>query len=169
MLSRTSEYALQAMIYLAQHADQGPTPVGVIAGKTGIPSKYLSAILSALARQGLLHSARGKRGGFSLARDPREITLMEVLARFERFEVRRCPFMNQECSDEHPCMAHEQWKQVVAAQRQFLTNATIHDVAMPTAPAGRKRSSRKPPPASKPSPGMKRPSRRYSTSHRENH
>lgn len=129
MLSLTCEYALRAMIYLAIHESEWPIPGKLIAQQAGIPPKYLSKVLGDLARGGLLTATRGKSGGFQLAQSAEEISLQEVLMPFERNDPRRCPFGNDRCSDDDPCMAHEGWKQVQETYRQFLQRTSLYDVA----------------------------------------
>ncbi len=130
MLSLTSEYALRAMTYLAKHQPDWPIPGKQIAEEADIPPKYLSKVLGDLVRAGLLEATRGKSGGFRMARPAREISLLEVLSPFERVERRLCPFGNDRCKDEDPCVAQEKWKQVSDAYRKFLERTSIHDVSV---------------------------------------
>jgi len=130
MLSRTSEYALRALIHLAQHEEDCPISGAHIAGETGIPPKYLSKILGDLVRAGVLDSSPGKTGGFRLRRSAKKVSLLDVLTPFEQFERRRCPFGNAECSDLNPCNAHEQWKKVIETEQRFLMKTTVHDIAL---------------------------------------
>ena len=130
MLSLTSEYALRAMVYLAQHEDDAPIPGNRIAKDAGIPAKYLSKVLGDLARAGVLEGMRGKNGGFRLVRPASKVVLLEVLAPFERFDRRRCPFGNKECGDENPCVAHDQWKRVIETYQRFLAKTSVRDVAL---------------------------------------
>ena len=129
MLSRTSEYALRATIYIAQHLEEQPILGKQIAAQTGIPAKYLSKVLGDLVHVGVLTASRGRGGGFRLAGPPHEVYLHEVLAPFENLRMDRCPFGNASCSDQDPCVAHEQWKKVVDAQQRFLGEVTLYDVA----------------------------------------
>jgi len=129
MLTLTSEYALRALIYLAQHPDAGSIPGRQIAEHAEIPPKYLSKILGDLVRFGVLDSSPGKTGGFRLRRSAKETTLYEILAPFEQFDRRRCPFGNMECSDQDPCFAHRRWKQVIDTERRFLRETSISEVA----------------------------------------
>lgn len=130
MLTLSSQYALRAMIYMAQHVDQWPIPGRIIAKEAQIPPKYLSKILGDLVRAGVLNSNRGKSGGFSMRKQPDKTTLMSVLTPFEQFQQRNCPFGNKRCGDANPCLAHDQWKQVVEAEKAFFTNTTVHDVSV---------------------------------------
>lgn len=149
MLSRTGEYALRALIHLAQNEEKWPISGARIAGETSIPPKYLSKILHDLARVGVLESSPGKTGGFRLGRPAKELTLLDILSPFEQFERRRCPFGNQECNDLNPCGAHDQWKKVIETEQRFLLNTTVHDIAVRmtssrsrSAPGGRKKRSK---------------------------
>lgn len=138
MLRRTSEYALRALIDLAQHTEEWPIPGSTIAERAGIPPKYLSAVLSNLVRQGVLESIRGKSGGFSMAHAPEHTSLLDVLTPFEQFGTERCPFGNDRCNEEDPCAAHHEWTKVRAAQHQFLHDTSVYDIAV------KKRKHRKP-------------------------
>ncbi len=130
MLSRTSEYALRALIHLARHDDEWPISGVRIAAETGIPPKYLSKILGDLVRGGILDSSPGKTGGFRLRRSAKQLSLLGVLAPFEQFDRRRCPFGNADCSEANPCNAHEQWKKVIETEQRFLMKTTVHDIAI---------------------------------------
>ncbi len=131
MISRTSEYALQATIHLAQHVDDWPIASRKIADETGIPRKYLAAILGDLVRAGVLQSSPGMGGGFRLARSAKEIRLCEVFAPFEPILANRrpCPFGQEICSDDDPCAGHDEWKRVRGAYERFLEENSIYDVA----------------------------------------
>ncbi len=131
MLTLTSEYALRAMIYLTRHDGECHVPGWRIAEHAAIPPKYLSKILSDLVRCGVLKSSRGKTGGFRMRRSPRCTSLHEILKPFEQHDNRRCPFGNDRCGGEHPCLAHDNWSKVIEAKRRFLGETTIYDVAIP--------------------------------------
>ncbi len=130
MLSRTGEYALRALIDLAEHIEEWPIPGSTIARRAGIPAKYLSAVLSNLVREGILESSRGKSGGFCMAQAPEDTSLLDVLAPFEHFGSGRCPFGNDRCNDDDPCAAHNKWKEVLAIQHQFLHDTSVRDIAV---------------------------------------
>ena len=82
-LSSTARQALHAVLCVAIFQDDGPVRVEEIAAATGNPRNYLSKILHALARAGILRSTRGPTGGFQLAEPPDEIALERVIAPFE--------------------------------------------------------------------------------------
>jgi len=78
-LSRKSEYALLAMIDLAERFGKGNVRTSDICRRKKIPRKFLEQILLTLKRGGCVRSLRGYEGGFSLARPPEKVTLAEVL------------------------------------------------------------------------------------------
>lgn len=129
ILSQTAMYALRAMLHLAERPDDQPMRVKDIAAALDVPRNYLSKILHVLARRGLLRSARGPEGGFSLAASPSRTTLLEVAGHFDDMDRERCLLGRPECRDDDPCPAHEQWKEVAAVLHAFFRNTTIADLA----------------------------------------
>lgn len=125
MLTKTSEYALRALVYLAQHPEHWPIPVHKIAAGTGIPPRYLSKVLRDLTRVGVLSSTRGKLGGFEPARPLDEISLIETISLFEPLEQKRCPFGKPECSEENPCHLHNRWNALLQERKRLLTASSL--------------------------------------------
>ncbi len=81
MLSITtkSPYALRALTELARSGGAGPVPIGELARRRDVPVQFLEQLFATLRRAGLLKSQRGVKGGYSFARDPSEITVLEVV------------------------------------------------------------------------------------------
>jgi len=77
--SRSTGYALLAVGYIAQHKDKKIILSQSIAKKYDIPLEYLLKILQQLVRANVLRSKRGPRGGFSLAKPPRKITMLQII------------------------------------------------------------------------------------------
>ncbi len=132
MLTRTSEYALRALIYVARHLDDQPIPGRQIAREAGVPEKYLSKILRDLVREGVLVSSRGRTGGFEIARPARTIRLSEVLTPFEPVLTaeRPCPFGKGVCCDGDPCPGHDGWERVRDSYYAYLSRTSLYDVAI---------------------------------------
>jgi Rrf2 family iron-sulfur cluster assembly transcriptional regulator len=129
VISKTEEYALRAVVCLARHHRAGPVRTGDLARETGIPSNYLSKILHQLGRHEVVASARGRKGGFRLARDPSEIALAAVIEPFGSVTDReRCVLGRPECSDVKPCGAHGRWKHVKEQMREFFAHTSVGDV-----------------------------------------
>lgn len=129
MLSQTAEYALRAVIFLAEHEDEAPLRVGDVARALGAPRNYLSKTLHELARVGILSSLRGPAGGFRLAVSPGKLTLARVVSSFDDPPGRRrCLLGRSQCSDARPCGAHDRWKGVAEAMAEFFRTTTVADV-----------------------------------------
>lgn len=78
-ISARTRYGMRLMLGLALEYDNGPVFLKDIARREDISEKYLSQIIIPLRMQGLVNSFRGSRGGYSLARAPREITVREIV------------------------------------------------------------------------------------------
>lgn len=85
MLSITtkSPYAIQALTELARADPSGPIPIAELARRREIPIQFLEQLFAVLRRAGLLRSYRGVKGGYSFARDPATITVLEVVELLE--------------------------------------------------------------------------------------
>lgn len=131
MLSQTAEYALRTVLHIAARpADAGPVRVGELADALDIPQNYLSKTLHLLAREGILSSTRGKRGGFELARAAARIRLVDVIGPFDRLGQRRhCLLSRAPCSDRHPCVAHAAWKDTAEQIAAFFRDTSVADLA----------------------------------------
>ena len=79
LISKKSQYALQAVLELALHAGAGPLKIADIAKSQSIPVRFLEVILNQLKQAGLVVSRRGVRGGYSLGRAPQELTVSHVI------------------------------------------------------------------------------------------
>jgi Rrf2 family protein len=82
-ISRSTAYALLAVGYIAQHHDQKIILSQTISKEYDIPLEYLLKILQQLVKVNVLHSKRGPRGGFSMARPTKKITMLQVIEAVE--------------------------------------------------------------------------------------
>ena len=130
ILSRTAVYALKAVMYLAETERGTPIRVDEMARELDVPRNYLSKILHALARAGLLGSTRGPKGGFQLLARPEELFLSEIVTHFDEVgSGPGCLLGRTECSDETPCAAHLRWKGVSMAVKGFFQETTVADLS----------------------------------------
>ncbi len=130
MLSQTAEYALRALVLLAERTPGQPARVGELADELDIPQNYLSKTLHILSRSGVIASARGKGGGFMLGRAASDITLFDVVDPFDRLGTHPVCLMGQgECSEAHACAAHATWKAVSRQVQAFFLLTTLADLA----------------------------------------
>ena len=127
MLSATADHAIRAVLALARagrsmRADE-------IAAATGAPQNYMAKTLNALAKSGLVSSARGPAGGFTLAVAPSELALARIVDVFDVPRARtRCMLGSIPCDPASPCAAHDCWTRVMQARREPLLNTTVADV-----------------------------------------
>lgn len=129
MLSDTAEYALRAVLYIAQHGAEAPVRAEEVSSALGVPRNYLSKTLHVLAREGILASTRGPRGGFQLGSDPDELHLYAVVAPFDRLQPgRSCILGRPQCNDRNPCPAHERWKGISDRVSTFFRSTTVGDL-----------------------------------------
>ena len=137
ILSQTAVYALKAVLHLSESEGDELARVDDIAQALDVPRNYLSKILHVLARDGVLASTRGPRGGFRLAVDASELTLERIVDPFDEVVGGSgCLLGREQCSDLNPCAAHARWKSVSDAVRAFFRETTVeglskHGMALP--------------------------------------
>jgi Rrf2 family transcriptional regulator, nitric oxide-sensitive transcriptional repressor len=91
LISRTVEYALRAVVHLADRAPELRN-IDQIAEATRVPKAYLSKVMQNLGRAGVVHSRRGIGGGMTLVKAPEELTLLEVVGAVEPIQrIKTCP------------------------------------------------------------------------------
>jgi Rrf2 family protein len=82
-ITTKSPYALQALAELGRSSGDGPVPIGELARRRNIPVQFLEQLFATLRRAGVLRSQRGVKGGYTFARPPGEITVLEVVELLE--------------------------------------------------------------------------------------
>ncbi len=125
MLAITSKapYAVRALAELARSGGAGPVPIGEIAKRRDIPVQFLEGLFATLRRAGILTSQRGVKGGYSFARAPDELTVLEVTEALEGS-------LGAEATTAGPV-----WSEAIEALREKLGAITIADVAQREADA----------------------------------
>jgi Rrf2 family protein len=109
MLSKKCKYAIHALVYLAERYQKGPIHIQEIAEKQRIPKKFLEAILLELRNSSILHSKKGKGGGYYLNKSPQDVTLIEIIRLMDgAIAMLPCVSLNyyrpcEECIDEKIC------------------------------------------------------------------
>ena len=128
-LSTRGKYGLYAMIYLAQHAGEGPQALKAIAEPV-TPEAYLEQLLGSLRRADLVRTVRGAQGGYQLSRPAREITARDIL------EAMEGPLSFSDCVGEaqSPCRRSENcpakgvWEYLTDRINGLLDNITLEDM-----------------------------------------
>ena len=117
VITSKSPYAVRALAELARRGDTSPVPIGEIARARDIPSQFLEGLFATLRRAGILQSQRGVKGGYSFARPPAEVTVLEVVELLEG-----------ELGAE-AAASGQVWVEAVGAAKGVLAATTIADVA----------------------------------------
>ncbi|HMN96684.1 MAG TPA: Rrf2 family transcriptional regulator [Phycisphaerales bacterium] len=129
MLSQGTGYAATALAYVAA-AGGRPVLVREMASAADIPAPYLSKLIHALARRGIVSTQRGIGGGVALARPADQITLHDLCeALGDPVLLSRCMLGTAECSDSRACPAHRFWTAQRARAAEFLSQTSIADIA----------------------------------------
>ncbi len=129
-LSRKSDYALRAVLFLARLSPDRYSRVGEISKVRDIPQAFLAQILPLLANRGVVKSQQGAHGGYSLARTPEEITFLEVIEAVEGpLRLNKCTGdQHEDCSILESCEMHSVWNAAQKRTVEFLQNVTMADV-----------------------------------------
>ncbi|MBD2149222.1 Rrf2 family transcriptional regulator [Pseudanabaena sp. FACHB-1277] len=127
-LSLKSEYAVLAMVELANHfAIDQPLQIRQIAAQQNIPDRYLEQLLATLKRQGLVKSQRGSKGGYTLSREPWEISLLEIIQGIEGYDLIN---NKDKVGQENTSLAviREVWESAQKAAADVLDSCTLKDL-----------------------------------------
>jgi Rrf2 family protein len=140
MLSQKARYALKALFALAACPPGAPATIAEIAATARAPRKFLEQILLELKKRGLVHSHRGKRGGYTLGRSAEKITFAEVIRAIDgplalvpcasATAYRRC----DDCPDEAACALRRVMMAAREATAGILERCTLLDALAPPVP-----------------------------------
>lgn len=127
-LSPKVRYALLALLELARHQEQGDfMQIDQIAASHQIPDRYLAQLFMMLRRCGIVKSHRGAKGGYLLARDPRQITLLEVLACLEGKKIME-PEGQTASQTKEIFVIEKVWQEGNLAARAVFQRYTLQDL-----------------------------------------
>ena len=131
-LSTKGRYGLKAMIDIALEYGKGRMSVNQLAEKQGISVAYLEQLIAALKKAGLVDSARGASGGYTLSRPPEDICVGEVLRALEgSTAILDCVGVDDsaECSNACSCSARPLWIKLQQKIDEVLNSTTIKEMA----------------------------------------
>jgi Rrf2 family protein len=137
-LSPAAELAVRGVIVLAEHYGQGPTTLKTICDQRDLPRQYLVKLFSLLARADIITAIRGKRGGYELSRQPKDVTLLEVIEAVEGpITLNFCQHTPPKC-DQEDCPIRGLWADLQETVRRKLDGMTIADCLQAGSPSGQK-------------------------------
>lgn len=130
-LSKLCDYASVVLTELARYPDELQSSQA-LAESTRIPRPTVTKVLKALTRAGLTRSIQGPRGGYTLARDARQIDLADIIAAIEGPSgVTECATDHDECDLTAHCHVMDHWRTVSVQINQLLRSVTLADLAAP--------------------------------------
>jgi Rrf2 family transcriptional regulator, nitric oxide-sensitive transcriptional repressor len=126
MISQTAEYALRAIVYLADKCDL-PQTTQQIAEVTRVPAGYLAKVLQTLGRSGIVRAQRGLHGGFTLAVPPEELTVLDVVQAVDPVQrIEHCPLGIPDHTS--LCPLHARLDATAAMVEKALGSSTIAEL-----------------------------------------
>ena len=134
MLSNSCRYGIRAVIYLAsQPISGGKTGIKKISGDLDLPMPFLAKILQQLAKQKILSSSKGPHGGFSLLKDPKKITIFDIVNTIDGDDIfKNCVIHNGSCEslgkDKKHCPLHEDYEKTRRDLIKIFSSRSIYDL-----------------------------------------
>lgn len=134
-LSRITDYGIVLLVQLARSAEGEAHNARHLAAAAELPVPVVSKVLKTLAREGLLASQRGAKGGYALARDAADITVPDMVTALEGpISLTECATHPGACSQEPRCGVREPWQRINAVVQRALSQITLADLAGPEVP-----------------------------------
>lgn len=130
MLSKSCEYGLRAMLYLAADEPDGYVPIGTISDALDISFPFLTKIFQKLNDAGHLTSQRGPKGGVALTTPADEMTLYEVVVAIDGDDLfEECVLGLPGCGEERPCPLHDRWTDERERVEEIFQSTTLAEMA----------------------------------------
>jgi FeS assembly SUF system regulator len=130
-ITKQTDYGIVLLTHLAAHPER-TFSAPELAAETGLPLPMVSKTLKLLAREGLLASHRGVRGGYGLAQAATEITMTRVISALEGpIAITECIDMSGECSHERICPTRNNWQRINRALKEALDRISLAEMAPP--------------------------------------
>jgi Rrf2 family protein len=135
-VTRAGEYAIIGLLYLARQPEGRTVMVDEISEHEGVPKSFLAKIFQTLSKGGFVKSHRGARGGFSLAKPPAEITLLQVLNCIEKaFALQHCVTDDPHCVVPHrqltSCSLCAVFNEAQNLVNDLFNRTTLQDLLQP--------------------------------------
>ncbi len=127
MLSKTCEYAIRAVIFIAQQSKNGrKVNIKEIASNIGSPEHFIAKILQELSRKDLVQSAKGPNGGFYMEKRLMKNSIADIVRAVDGDSIfSGCGLGLVQCSEDHPCPIHHEFKKIRRELKQMLENSKV--------------------------------------------
>ena len=131
-ITTKGRYALRAVLSLAKDNGSKPVSIKQLAAQEKLSPEFLEQIFFKLKNTGVIVSTRGPGGGFRLNRDPKDITLLEIIeGAGEETDITPCASLTtrrQECPQKKNCVAHGVWKKTADYVRDYFSEITLESI-----------------------------------------
>ena len=130
-VTRATDYALHSLMHMVRHITLLPLPTRTIAKSEGIPAGYLAKLFCRLGKAGILAAQGGRQKRYCFARDPQDISMLEVIETIEGGPLfAECFLMTSECrGTPDSCPVYRCWTEATGKVRGFLARTSIADAA----------------------------------------
>jgi Rrf2 family protein len=130
LFSSSTEYGIRGLSELACRAREGPTMLDDLVSGTDLPRDFLAKIFQKLVHGGVLQSAKGRGGGFTLARPAHQISLMDIVEAIDGPQLfDRCVVGLEKCNDQMSCPQHDLYKPIRQRLKDYMATTTLADLA----------------------------------------
>ncbi len=131
IFTTTTEYAIRGLAELAgRSSDSKSIMLDELVSGTTLPRDFLAKVFQRLVKAGLLKSAKGRGGGFTLARPAHQITLKDIVESIDGpIHLDRCAVGLDKCNDHQPCPQHDLYKPIRQRLKDYLATTTVADLA----------------------------------------
>ncbi|MBN1301886.1 MAG: Rrf2 family transcriptional regulator [Melioribacteraceae bacterium] len=129
IFSKKCEVALQAVLFLSTEEKGKLFNALEVSKRVKQPKEFVSKMLQVLTASGIIGSKKGKNGGFYLAKDPRNIKLIDIVEAIDGLEIfKTCVLGFPGCSEEKPCPVHNEWGKIRDETFRMLSEETLFDL-----------------------------------------
>lgn len=130
LYSTTTQYAIRGLSELAARAGQESMMLEQIVGETGLPLQFMSKVFQQLVKAGILTSAKGRGGGFALARPIHDITLLQIIEAIDGASAcDACVLGMPACNDAVACAQHDLFKPIRQRLKDYWKTTTLADLS----------------------------------------
>jgi len=130
IFTNATEYAIRGLAELSGRSTGGNMLLDQLVQGTDLPRDFMAKIFQKLVRGGILVSAKGRGGGFALARPAHQISLMQVVEAMEGPQLLdRCVVGLERCNDQMPCPQHDLYKPIRQRLKDYLNTTSVADLA----------------------------------------
>jgi Rrf2 family protein len=128
-ITRAGEYGVQGLMHLARYNPGRRIMLDEVSREEHIPKSFLAKIFQHLAKAGLVRSIRGSGGGFALARNPSEISVLEIIEAVEgKILIQRCRMDKPDCEHAGGCALCGLFERAQDGIKDVLTSTTLQDL-----------------------------------------